>query len=310
MTLVLSVHSRESLWLVADRRLSYGGRRSPIDDAVKVMNLETTDGVGLLAYAGLGATQHGTQPSEWISAVLRGHAGLTFEHALGVLSAAANKELPKHLVNLPGGAHTILVPAFIRDLGPRLYTIDNVFDRRTAKHWYRYTSHQRTADPGSPPSVRIACAGSGASYLARKRGTWGRDILNLVKARDRDRVSDLVVADRLATLNYEAHQCVRGGTVGPRCIVVWRRRPGTRQALLSGGGQQYYTGVARDQDSSAIPTIVNGMDVQSIAGVLMTMFQGPLADNSRRPGTPLNLDTDEMNLLLKDLPSEPDEQLR
>jgi hypothetical protein len=64
MTLVLSVYSRDSLWLVADRRLSCAGRRPPSDDAVKVMNLETTDGVGLLAYAGPGATSKGAQPSE------------------------------------------------------------------------------------------------------------------------------------------------------------------------------------------------------------------------------------------------------
>jgi hypothetical protein len=79
VTLVLSVHSRNSLWLVVDRRLSYGGCLPPIDDAVKVMILETTDGVGLLAYAGLGATSQRTQPSEWMSAVLRGRGGLTFE---------------------------------------------------------------------------------------------------------------------------------------------------------------------------------------------------------------------------------------
>lgn len=130
VTLVLSVHSRDSLWLVVDRRLSYGGRRPPIDDAVKVMNLETTDGVGLLAYAGLGATSQGTQPSEWMSAVLRGRGGLTFEQALGVLSAAANKQLPKHLVRMPGGAHFIVVPAFVRGVGSRLYSIDNVLDPR------------------------------------------------------------------------------------------------------------------------------------------------------------------------------------
>ena len=58
MTLVFSVHSRDSLWVVADRRLSYGGRRPPIDDAVKIMDLETTDGHGVLAYAGLGAQHH------------------------------------------------------------------------------------------------------------------------------------------------------------------------------------------------------------------------------------------------------------
>jgi hypothetical protein len=169
VTLVLSVHSRDSLWLVVDRRLSYGGRRPPIDDAVKVMNLETTDGVGLLAYAGLGATSQGTQPSEWMSAVLRGRGGLTFEQALGVLSAAANKQLPKHLARMPGRGHFIVVPAFVRGVGSRLYSIDNVVDPKTAKHWYRYTSHQRTALPGSP-SVRLAVGGTGGVYLAQKAG--------------------------------------------------------------------------------------------------------------------------------------------
>jgi hypothetical protein len=60
MTLVLSVHNRDTMWVVVDRRLSYGRGRRPVDDAVKVMSLETTDGVGLLAYAGLGATSNGT----------------------------------------------------------------------------------------------------------------------------------------------------------------------------------------------------------------------------------------------------------
>ena len=48
MTLVLSVLCRDTVWVVVDRRLSYGRRRPPSDDAVKVMVLETTDGVGLL----------------------------------------------------------------------------------------------------------------------------------------------------------------------------------------------------------------------------------------------------------------------
>ena len=90
------------------------------------MRLETTDGVGLLAYAGLGATPRGTQPSDWMSAVLRGRGGQTFEQALGVLSAAATRELPRHLARMPSGAHFIVIPAFVRGVGSRLYSIDNV----------------------------------------------------------------------------------------------------------------------------------------------------------------------------------------
>lgn len=229
MTLVFSLHSRDSLWLVVDRRLSYSGRQPPIDDAVKVMNLETTDGVGLLAYAGLGATSQGMQPSEWMSAVLRGHGGLTFEQALGVLAAAANKQLPNHLARTPGRAHFIVVPAFARGIGSRLYNIDNVLDPKTAKHWYRYASHQRTALPGSP-SVRLAFAGTGGVYLAHKSGAWQRELPSLVRAHDRGKVSDHLIADQLAKLNYEAHREVPYSTVGPRCIVVWCRRPDARRA--------------------------------------------------------------------------------
>lgn len=309
MTLVLSVHSRDSLWLMVDRRLSYGGRRPPIDDAVKVMNLETTDGVGLLAYAGLGATSQGTQPSEWMSAVLRGRGGLTFEQALGVLSAAANKELPKHLASMPGGAHFIIVPAFVRGVGPRLYSIDNVVDGKTGRHWYRYTSYQTTAALGSRPP-RLAVGGTGGIYLAQKDKGWQRALLSLVNAHDRGKVSDYLIADQLARLNHEARQGVRDGTVGPRCIVVWRRRPDARRPA-SGGGHQFYTGVERDQGSDAIPTIANGMDVESIMEVLTPHFLTRLADHGLGASlTTSDEEVAELNRLLAKLPSEPDEKLR
>jgi hypothetical protein len=38
---------------------------------------------------------------------------------------------PRHLARIPGGAHFILVPADLKGVGSRLYTIDNVFDRTT-----------------------------------------------------------------------------------------------------------------------------------------------------------------------------------
>lgn len=308
VTLVLSVHSRDSLWLVVDRRLSYGTRRPPVDSAVKVMDLETTDGCGLLAYAGLGATPRGTQPSEWMSAVLRGRGGLTFEQALGVLSAAANKELPRYLARTPGGAHFIIIPAFVRGIGSRLYSIDNVVDRRTQTHRYRYTSHQRTAEPESP-SARLAVGGTGGIYLASKDRSWGRALLSLVNAHDRGKVSDHVIADQLARLSYEAHQAVRDNSVGPKCIVVWRRRPDGR-TNAPGGSHQCYTGTDRDdEDSAAIPTIANGMDVRGIAGVLMRAVQARLAADGLSQ-TAFDIDTAEMNRQLAKLPHEPDQNLR
>ena len=192
------------------------------------MVLETTDGVGVLAYTGPGATSRGTQPSEWMSAVLRGRGGLTFEQSLGILATAASKELPSHLKSMPVGAHFIVVPAFLKGVGPRIYTIDNVIDRKTRQHRYRYTSHE--GRPSRPP--RIAIGGSGGIYLAQKDAGWKRALLGLVNAHDRGKVSDHLIADQLASLNYEAHQGVGDGTVGPRCIVIWRRRPDARKGGL------------------------------------------------------------------------------
>jgi hypothetical protein len=277
---------------------------------VKIMDLETTDGHGVLAYAGLGATSKGTQPSEWMSAVLRGRGGMTFEQTLGVLSAASNRELPKHLASVSGGGHFIIIPAFVRGIGSRLYSIDNVVDHKTRQHRYRYTSHQRTAEPDSP-SIRLATAGTGGDYILRNKDrAWGRALLSLVNEHDRGKISDHLIADQLARLNYEAHKAVRDGSVGPRSIVVWRRRPDARRPI-SGGGHHLYTGVDRDRDSDPIPTIGNGMDVQAIAGILMKQFQRGIADHGFAPGAlDFHLDKDELNRLLADIPSDPDERLR
>lgn len=265
-------------------------------------------GWALIAYAGLGATARGTQPSEWVSAVLRGRSGLNLEHALFILSTAANKELPRHLAQLSGGAHFIIIPAFVRGVGSRIYTIDNVLDRKAGRHFYRYTSHQRTAEAGSP-SVRMAVGGTGGYFLAQKRRDWQRALFSLVKAHDRGRVSDYLIADYLARLNHLAHLGVGDGSVGPRCIVTWRRRPDARRPA-SGGAHQFYTGIHREPNSDAIPTILNGMDVRAVVGALSTQFQGLTPDLASSGTSPFNLDPDELNRLLSELPSDPDDKLR
>lgn len=306
VTLVLSMHSRDSLWVVADRRLSYGKARPPKDDAVKVMNLETTDGVGVLAYAGLGATPKGTQPSDWMSAVLRGRANLSFEQALGVLSQSANRELPRVLRTMPGRAHFIVVPAFIRHVGSRLYSIDNAIDD-AGRHAYRFTRWQRTTEPDGP-SIRTALAGSGAIHLQARRADWQRPLLRLIKANDHGQISDHRTADELARLNYETHQAVRDGTVGPRSIVVWRRRPDNRRQL-PGGGHQFYTGNQRDRESTALPSISNGMDVRSLVNVLMSRYLARVAEQGDGASF-FEADVDDLNRQLGALPWSPDERLQ
>lgn len=62
MTLIVSVNGPETVWLLADRRLSRGTTVHS-EDARKILLLETTDGVAILGYAGLGETVAGTEPA-------------------------------------------------------------------------------------------------------------------------------------------------------------------------------------------------------------------------------------------------------
>jgi hypothetical protein len=309
---VFSVQSRDTLWVVADRRLSYKGR-PPKDDAVKVVSLETDDGIGVLAYAGLGATRSGTQPSDWMNAVLRGRGGLTFEQTLGALAGVATKELPRHLAAIPNPSyrsHVVIAPAFIKGIGSRLYTIDYVIDPGTGRHRGSYRSHVRGDVPGSQ-SIRIAGAGSGAGYTSKKGEAWHRALRRLVRDHDLGKVSNDTIADQLAALNYEVHEelAKRGDdSVGPRSIVVWRRRRDARKRNM-GDGQLFYTGTGRDQHMPGIPTIINGNDLMALVGVFTEMVNRQVIGVDF-DSIEINLDTDEMNRRLASLPDTPDDKLR
>jgi hypothetical protein len=240
MTLVVTVNGPETIWLMADRRLSFKAR-APRDDARKVMFLETTDGVAILGYAGLGATAAGTEPADWMSSVLRGRK-LSLEHSLGVLADAMKRQLPKHMVRIPGHdgpAHNVLVTAFLGD-EVRLYTIDMAFAPDRKSYRFRYTRHlvERPAF-GAPRTRRLGIAGSGALYLTCDK-KWMRKLLRVVTANDRGQISTNTVAAHLAGLNSEVHAGVPDGSVGPRCIVAWRHRK--NGVHIGGGVHRFFTG--------------------------------------------------------------------
>ncbi len=307
MTLVVAVNGPESIWLLADRRLSYKGR--PLkDDAHKVMFLETTDGVAILGYAGLGATVLGTEPADWMSAVLRGR-NLPLEQSLGVLAEAMKKQFPRHMVRMPGDggpAHTVIVPAFFGN-EPRLYTIDMVFSPDRKSYRFRYTRHvvdKPTAATARTP--RLGIAGTGGLYLIQDK-KWIRRLLRIVRANDRGQVSSNAVADHLANLNYEVHLGVTDKSVGPRCIVAWRYRKGG--VHKGGGGHQFYTGTIRDASGPFLPIIGEGMDISALVETLEPHIMKTL--KAMRAGEPAKeLDNDELNAELARLPDKPDENLR
>lgn len=294
MTLIVAVMSSETIWLMADRRLSSRGQ--PLrDDACKVMTLETVDGVAILGYAGLGATAQGTEPSDWMSNVLRGR-NMPLEASLGVLANAAKAQLPRHLKQL---GHTIIVPAFVGD-SPRVYAIEWTPQQKS----FRYTRVRSSADRVRP--CELAIGGSGVLPLVRDK-RWMRAVLRLVKAHERNVLSAHSVADHLARLNFDVYRAMVDQTVGPRCIVVWRHRKGGKRG--GGGAHGCYTGTSRDNASTSLPTIANGLDVRAIVSLLlpstMSMMDAMQQDEPfQRP------DETALNAELRKLPHGPDERLK
>jgi len=263
------------------------------------MFLETTDGVALLGYAGLGDTTLGTEPSDWMRAVLRTR-NFPLEQSLGVLAEAMQKQVPRHVAHLTVPVHNIIVPAFL-DGETRLYTIDLQFAPDRKSYEFRWARH-RVGTTTLPP--RIGLGGTGGIHLLRRKDkSWRRDLLGLVKANDRGQVSPDVVADHLADLNYEVSQRLSDESVGPRCVVAWRYKTG-------GGDNAHYTGTTRDASSPCVPTITRGVDIEALVALphLAGMFD---RFEARQAGQPVKEPSeDEINAELASLPNKPDENLR
>ena len=308
VTAIVTVNGPDTIWVVADRRLSSQGR-AVSDVARKLTFLEATDGVAILGYCGLGATALGTEPADWMSAVLRGRK-LPLEQCLNVLSEAVKVQIPGHLAQIPGQTpleHHVLVPAFVGDEA-RFYSIDVglSLDRKNFK--FRFTRHVHGGAERvrlNPP--RLALGGSGAPYVVRRRN-WARNILRVVRAHEKGLITPLTVADELAKLNEEISRTVPDNSVGPDCIVAWRHRPGKPER--GGGAHQFYKGSVRSPCSDSLPTIAQGMDVDALVKTMMPHML-PSMDALRR-GEPQQqeLDREKINEALRRLPVGPDEKLR
>lgn len=114
------------------------------------MFLETKDGVAILGYSGLGETALGTEPADWMSAVLRGRP-LSLEHSLGALADAIKKQIPPHLVGLPKRAplaHSVIAPGICGWRGEALHDRPHNFPRsqelslslHASRHWTLFAS--------------------------------------------------------------------------------------------------------------------------------------------------------------------------
>ena len=290
MTLLVAAISKKSIWLLTDRRLS-DRDRTLTDNACKLLLLDTTDGVALLGYAGLGSTALGTEPCDWMARVLRG-LNLPLEQSLRVLAGAVRTKIPGHLGPIP--AHHVVVPAFLNG-DPKIYSIDIVRPPGHANYFFRFTRHVSTRWHLPPRAVGIV--GSGAVHLSRDR-KWVRTFLKILAAHDAGRIAPQAVASYLARVNYQVS--TRDKSVGPRCIVAWRFKKG-------GGGQIPFSGLQREVFES-LPTMACGHDVLAMARVIQHHVSERFAAMRRGESNEL-LDNEAMNAELAKLPNRPDDTL-
>lgn len=274
MTLVLNAIGRDSIWIMADRRLTANGKVVR-DDARKIVALETPDAIALCGYAGLGATAKGTEPADWMCGVLRDKKR-TLEQSLRELGAAMESELPKHIGD--SFAHVFATSANVNG-DPRLYGLQ--LNLGELKLW-------RLLIPGTEHTERVAMAGSGVSCLFSNRRTWARQLMRTISAHERGLVSPRVVAQEMAKLN--AKVAAVEPTVGPRCVVAWRYREGAR--VSNGGGRHAcFDGTDLVDNDTDIPVIANGYDPKVLFEVMGPHMRETFAA-MRRGETPPEMDRD------------------
>lgn len=308
MTLVLAAQGLSSIWLLTDRRLSFAAsRRPPVDGATKVMELEVTDGRGLLGYAGLGATAIGNEPGEWMARVLRGRR-LPFEQCLGVLAGAIQREIPQHIFGRGGAGipgHVVLVPAIVQS-SVRVYAIQVTQGPNRHPKLVFTRIADATKDGRSLIPPRFVLAGSGAAALAKRRD-WARPLLRLINAFDHGKVGPTVVASALATICRTSAAETCDGSVSEACTVIWRAVPGGHH--IGGNAHVTFENEGNLGVMASLPSVANGIDLGALIGAIMPLMQERLERLSA--GLEDAPDADErLSEAVKVLPSHPDERLR
>ena len=310
MTLILTIQTRGSIWLVADRRLSAPGHQ-PIDNAIKVVRVYSNDGIAMIGYAGLGATARKNQPSEWVSNVLRGRKNIGLEEMLHVIAKAMKKEFPPHIGKIPdvqSRRHHFIISAFLNDQ-PRIYTIDMVYIDGA----YHFRNVHHTIGGILTPlqiTVPFCLAGSGAGALQNMY--WKRHILRFIEAYHRKKVHGQTVAKELAKIAYESHRRTKDGSVGPDCLVMWTS---SKRSLHKGEANYMFFSHGENTYNTSIPTIDNGMDMMALGkvgyDVVVPYHEAVLSSKEKGEEQP---NFDNMLKKLKEavsrLPSKPDEKLR
>lgn len=254
MTLILSIQTSQSIWLLADQRLSSGAGAAN-EGAVKAAMLSTPDGDAIIGYAGLGVTAKGTQPSDWIANVLRGQ-NISLEESIILLGDALKTEFPNHLgmINFEEQRkHVFVVTAILDRDGSRLFRI--TLDGSTGDYIRSFESDIRSKSKfGFDYRTPFCIAGSGARVLERNQ-EWKRQLLQLVRSYNQRRISAAPVNKFLAELCLKVHKECHDRSVGPNCLIARRSKRGSpnhAECAVYHSGKRYGTAI--------VPSICNGDD--------------------------------------------------
>lgn len=294
MTVIISVIGREAIWLAADRRLSRNGL--PVkEDATKVTLLETMDGRAILGYAGIGLTQGGVEPSDWLGAILRGR-NCKLDHAMNFVKAAFESELPRFFRARQIPCHHLLTPCFIEGR-PWLYVLRADAGEGGTMNVAATAFGRDPPQRSRPPT--IAVIGSGAVPFL-KRNDWHRPIWRLVKAHNRNLISAVTLADHLGELIRRISMDDRG--VGDHAIVAWRGRDGGGETLSYRSGER----IAPSDAKLRVPTVVTGIDLNALLALphVRHMMEAVGSGTDRHQTDPA-----QANAELSTLPG-PDDRLR
>lgn len=289
MTFILSLQGKNSIWLCADRRLTYPNRFT--DTGIKLLSIEGMDGRALLGYAGLGSSKSRTEPSAWMNDLLKGKGRLRVEEQLGLIASAMKAELPQHLAAITGEKSHVLIATAIIEGKVRVYQLSVAVSQRNQTPHLIYT--RREMRNGLPHP--FAVTGSGAEHLPRRKG-WHRDLLRIVRAVETGHVNPRAVADRMATINEMVAE--QDQAVSKKCVVKW---------WAKSGGSQFYDGKHRVSADIPIPSIFHGTDIHDIFRSLAPLAQRAFADLSG--GGQGKIEEAEMNAALRREFSRPNRKL-
>jgi len=306
MTFAVVLSSRTAIWACADRQLTVRQSAPHSSKAgVKITCIETSDGMALLTYAGIGRV-HDTQVSRWVYRTLRG-INMSLERSLEHVWSAGQRRLLGH-ARRAGTGHLFIASA-IRDGKHYVYVIDLL--KQDAPQVIRIEPRTRT-------NVKIAIAGSGALVAQRYETSRMRQLGRLVRQYERANISAAFIASQLAALNVTVSKRAReagDNTISAESVVIHRHpksktRPAGRFWCFDDAGKPI------NDSEAVVPTVACGFPVTDLGAMIMadllrrmrTLPPNPTAEQFAK--AELMPDDATLRAIGNAVPDTPDEQFR